>query len=270
MRLPQEEVFKNLLNQLLTTLNIIPKDLSIYEQAMTHKSYQGEKGKEELVTAKSHNEILEFLGDAVLDLLLADMLIEAFSNENEGVLSKKRAALVNEATLAEMALQLKLGDVLRMGRGELASAGREKPRLLASAYEALVGAIYKDQGLEFVHGIVKSSFKNKIHSMESGQTQDTDYKSKLQEMVQAVLKVAPVYELVSTEGPAHERTFTVGVKMNERLLATGIGKSKKQAEQVAAQKAMDVLINETGVLTWNHTIKTNRVKIIDISKTKKN
>ena len=264
--LAPEDVFLMLLNRLLDRLNIKPNDLTIYQVAMTHKSYQGEKGRAEFVSVTNHNERLEFLGDAVLDLLLADILIDLFPNENEGSLSKFRASLVNEAALAQVAHKLKLGDVLRMGKGELASQGREKPRLLASAYEALIGAIYKDQGLEFVRQQVETDFKNQVGTMESGSNLDLDYKTKLQETVQAVLKDVPVYEVTSMEGPAHDRTFTVAVKINQRLLATGMGRSKKQAEQIAAQKAMEILKNESGALDWDKKIKTNRYKIIEVEK----
>lgn len=210
------------------------KDLQILEVALTHKSYHFENSKKSL----GHNERFEFLGDAVLDLVLADYLLQVFPDENEGTLSKKRANLVNEAVLSDYAKHFGLHQLLRLGKGEVSGAGHEKPRLLASAFEALIGAYYLDQGFEKARGFILSVFQEKVSGQLSLPGFDQDFKTQLQEWTQAKVKVTPSYEVVRDEGPSHDKTFEVVLKIHGIEAARGVGKSKKAAEQAAAKAAL--------------------------------
>lgn len=185
-----------------------------------------------------HNEKLEFLGDAVLDLVLGEYLMEMFSELNEGPLSKMRAHLVNESSLAAIATDLRLAEYLKLGKGEQQSNGKEKPRLLASCFEALVGAIFVDQGFDKAKQVVRKVFAQRIENLKGNEAFDQDYKSQLQELVQSEKRQTPIYKLVSSLGPAHERVFQVQVLIGNDEVAIGEGKSKKSAEQTAAKRAL--------------------------------
>lgn len=212
------------------------KDKEILKTAITHKSFHNEsKGK-----SKNHNERLEFLGDAVVDLAVSDLLMTAYPNEAEGPLSKKRASIVNEKTLSEIAKTIGLGNVLLLGKGEKKGDGSEKPRLLASAFEAVAGAIYLDGGFKaskkWLSLVMKEIFTNLDNEADH---YSLDYKSRLQELIQAKYKMAPTYELVKEKGPSHNPTFEVSLKVGSKVLSKGSGKSKKQAEQEAAKAAFE-------------------------------
>lgn len=206
------------------------KDSQWLLQALTHKSYVNEM-REGL-----HNEKLEFIGDAVIDLVLAEEMFQIFPNDTEGDLSKKRASLVNEIRLSEIAAPLDLFKHVRRGRGEIQKA--ESPRLVSSTLEALIGAIFFDGGYssarEFVLRIFGPSLKDKDLLLNFSQ----DFKSRLQEEAQRDHRDTPVYELLHEQGAAHERLFTVQVKVKGQVLAMGQGRSKKEAEQMAAQQAL--------------------------------
>lgn len=205
--------------------------------AMTHRSYANEHPEE----APAHNERLEFLGDAVLDLVVSDLLYERYPGLTEGELSKLRASLVSEASLASLAKELDLGSALRVGRGEASSGGRTKASLLSDALEAVIAAIYLDsgpgRGIEAVRNLVARWIGARIeHAMDT--TEVVDFKTELQEWAQKRYKEPVHYRIVAEDGPDHERNFEAAVLLQERELARGRGRSKKQAEQAAARAAL--------------------------------
>ncbi len=206
-------------------------------QAFTHRSFHNENPTQ----SKAHNERLEFLGDAVLDLALTDYLMRTFPDLSEGDLSKMRASLVNESVLAELAKQFKLDQKLRLGKGESSTGGAQKPRLLASVLEAFIGAYYLDAGFVESQNLVEQLFENKCKEMDLSVHFSSDYKTRLQELMQNKHGQPPTYSLVGESGPDHDKVFIVAVKVGDQILAQGEGKSKKQAEQSAAQKALEVL-----------------------------
>lgn len=206
-------------------------------KALTHKSYHNENPED----SEGHNEVLEFLGDAVLDLVLAERLMQVFPDLPEGDLSKLRASLVNEAVLAELFSELDLKDHLRMGRGEKLAGGQTKPRLSASALEALVGAIYQDGGFEKAREFSQRLFERKIQEVDVTNLYQSDYKTRLQEIIQEKKRLTPTYEILKEEGPDHDKVFYVRVSVADVPMAEGKGKSKKQAEQDAARQALELL-----------------------------
>lgn len=211
------------------------QDEGLLLQALTHKSFHNEHPE----ASGGDNERFEFLGDAVLDLALSDYLMKIYPQVNEGVLSKVRASLVNEAVLAELAKEFKCQSLLRLGRGETQSGGSDKPRLLASAFEALVGALYLDAGFERSRQFVCQVFESRVKDMDPDKDFQSDYKTRLQELSQEQFKQTPAYQLVGEHGPDHDKTFVIQVAIGERKLAEGQGKSKKQAEQAAAKIALE-------------------------------
>jgi ribonuclease III len=209
-------------------------DKNLLQRALTHKSFANECGEVCL-----HNEVLELLGDAVIALVSIDILMPTFPNDDEGQLSKKRASLVNEEALADVARILRLDRFLRMGRGEQKSGGATKPRLLASCFEALVGAIYQDAGLEPAKKVISNCFQAKIQSFEKSKIDfQSDFKTRLQEFTQAARFGMPQYQIIGSEGPDHEKSFQVSVSLINGKSAVGIGRSKKSAEQEAARVAI--------------------------------
>ncbi len=208
-------------------------------QACTHKSYQTEFSFHE----NFDNELLEFLGDAVLDLVIGDMLMMRFPNDDEGKLSKKRASLVNEFTLSEIVRELKIETYLRMGRGEKNSKGHENRRLQSSLLEALIGAVYRDGGYHKAYYFVDRLFKNNWFSFTE-QDYESDYKTRYQELAQKHYHLTPTYVVFDQIGPPHERTFFVRTKIDDKTIAEGSGLSKKEAEQAAAKIALDQLEKE--------------------------
>jgi ribonuclease-3 len=217
------------------SLSKIFRDENLFHQALTHKSFHNENIK----TSPGHNERLEFLGDAVLDLVLSDCLFKQLTDSNEGDLSKLRASLVNEAALAEMAVELELGPHLKLGKGETLTGGTSKPRLLSSVLEALIGAIYVDQGFDVARSFILDIFKAKIESLDLAVHFKSDYKTRLQEKLQDLKKKIPMYTLIKEEGPDHSKVFHVSLNIGSETLSTGTGKSKKQAEQDAAKTALE-------------------------------
>lgn len=209
-------------------------------RALTHKSFDNENSSE----SPGHNEVLEFLGDAVLDLGLGHLLMVQFAKDDEGGLSKKRASLVNEAVLSQIALELKLDELIKLGRGEKSSGGSRKPRLLASTFEALVGSIYLDAGFEAAQSMIRRMFEPRIVSQDWTADFANDYKTRLQEKIQSDFGVTPHYVVLSQTGPDHDKRFEVEVKMGDRHLANGSGSSKKSAEQDAARLAIQTYSKE--------------------------
>jgi len=205
-------------------------------QAFRHSSYVNERANSDL----EDNERLEFLGDAVLELAISHILMELFQRAEEGELSKFRAILVGETGLYQVAQRLGLGDYLLLGRGEEQSHGREKPSILADTTEALMGALYLDAGFPKTMEIIRrlfSPFLEKVGSREMVQ----DFKSLLQEYTQQAFKALPKYSMVEEAGPDHDKTFRVSLTLNGRVLAQGEGRSKKEAEQMAAKEAFSCL-----------------------------
>ncbi|MEA2039340.1 MAG: ribonuclease III [Thermodesulfobacteriota bacterium] len=201
-------------------------------EAFRHASYVNEQPDSNL----RDNERLEFLGDAVLDLAISHILMELFQDAEEGDLSKFRAMVVDEAGLYRVALGLGLANYLLLGKGEEQNCGREKPSILANATEALIGALYLDAGFEVTMEIISKLFAPFIETINTGEMYH-DFKSLLQEYTQQVYHALPSYRLFNESGPSHDKTFEVALALNGKVLAHGKGKSKKEAEQMAAREA---------------------------------
>ncbi len=206
-------------------------DRRLLHEALTHRSFVNESG-DRLV---KDNERLEFFGDAVIDFFLSDQLIGRFPDSREGELTRIRASLVDEESLAQLAGQIDLGRYLRLGRGEEKSGGRGKKSLLADAYEALLAAVYLDGGAEPVRRMVEAHFAPLLERHAAGMF-SLDYKTEFQMLAQARLGTTPRYVLKKTDGPDHERYFTVETMVGEECLGEGSGRSKKEAEQAAARE----------------------------------
>ena len=215
------------------------KDLGLLDQALRHSSYAHERPE-----SGPSNEQLEFLGDAVLALIISDLLLAAFPQSSEGELSRSRAALVNARQLAALARQLDLGPHLLLGRGEESQAGREKPSLLADALEAVLAACFLDRGLKAAEKITRLLFGPLLETQ--GRLSWQDFKTALQEFTQARFKLSPTYHLLEESGPSHHRRFRVEVRLGPEPLAQGEGPSKKQAAQMAARSALERLEEEGG------------------------
>ena len=184
------------------------------------------------------NEKLEFLGDAVLELIVSEELVRAFPDWSEGQLSKSRARLVNATAISLSAQRLGLGKYLRLGRGEEKTGGRTKPALLADAYEALIAAIYLDGGLEAARGFVRRSLVEGAIAVEAERLGHTDHKSALQEFLQSRGMTPGAYHVIAETGPDHQKTFRVEVRIGGQVTAIGCGRTKKEAEQSAAIAAL--------------------------------
>lgn len=219
------------LDRLQRELGYTFKDPALLVRALTHVSYERRK-------ASGHNEVLEFLGDAVLDLAVSDLLMRRNPDKPEGMLSKMRAALVNSMVLAAKANRLGLGPLLRIGKGEELSGGRAKASILAGAFEALLGGVYRDGGYEAAKNVVERFFATDVTAKKLGQH---DYKTRLQEISQMLFHAPPAYRIVSETGPDHEKYFITEISVGGKILGTGEGRSKKQAEQQAAKKALQEL-----------------------------
>ena len=204
------------------------------ESALTHKSYVNENP----AWGRPDNERLEFLGDAVLDLVVGHLLMEAQPGRTEGELSKTRAAIVNEQGLAEVSAELALGEWLFLGRGEEQSGGRRKPSVLADACEALVAAIYLDGGFDAAFQVVRHLFGQRV--LDTNEAGLHDFKTRLQERA-AKRRIHVRYQVVEERGPDHDKTFEVAATVADKELARGVGKTKKEAEQRAAELALKAL-----------------------------
>ena len=232
LHLPQASLKKEeQLAQLERELGYSFSDASLFVRALTHVSYDREK-------RAGHNEVLEFLGDAVLDLAISDLLIRSFPEKSEGDLSRMRAALVNSTVLAEKGALLNLGPLLRLGKGEERSGGRDKPSILAGAFEALLGAVYRDGGYDAARRLVERYFAADVKEKSLGQQ---DYKTRLQEISQMLFHAPPSYRLVSESGPDHDKSFVTEIAVGGKLFGKGEGKTKKQSEQEAAKQALHEL-----------------------------
>ncbi len=228
------------LSRLQEELGVNFKDQSLLQRALTHKSYLNEHPRKGL----EDNQRLEFLGDAVLDFVSGEWLYHRFPEATEGRLTRLRAALVRTETLADFAAGCRIGEGLLLGRGEEESGGRDRMANLCDAFEALVGALYLDQGMDAVRPFIYPRFSRAIEEILEGE-RDKDPKSLLQEWSQRRLGVTPVYHTISSSGPDHAKQFNVVVTIADRLYGEGTGPRKQVAAQMAAQRALEALQSET-------------------------
>jgi ribonuclease-3 len=230
----------------LREMGIDFSNLELLKQALTHPTYAYEHKKQRLF----HNQRLEFLGDAVLGLVMGEYLYKKYPQKQEGDLTKMRAAVVCAASLAEQAKKLRLGTYLFLGRGEDISGGRERNSVLADAFEAVVGAIYLECGLEGVRKFLLVPLAYIVERLEH--IEWGDYKTMLQELVQKHDDQGIQYIIIHESGPDHQKEFVAGVKYQDRLLAQGQGYNKKEAEQKAPQVALETLDS------WRHLLKEKK------------
>lgn len=244
---PAEEVavlpdlsFEQRLAQLQERICYTFENADILRRALTHRSFANEQPEPRPL----HNEALEFLGDAVLEFLVSAWLLELYPAQKEGVLSKLRAFAVSAANLQTHAVRLRLGDYLLLNRGEEKTGGRSKSHLQVDAYEALIAAIYLDGGVEPARTFVKREFATTFSEMDPDDLTATDYKTALQENLQAHGLPTPKYAIIEKRGPDHRRTFQVELRVNGKRLSTGQGTTIKSAHQDAARAALACLPEE--------------------------
>ncbi|PPD57306.1 ribonuclease III [Dehalogenimonas etheniformans] len=224
------------LERIQTALNLRFKNPALLETALVHSSYLNERPGQGRIS----NERLEFLGDAVLGLFIADMLYRTFPGEDEGTLTRYRSILVRRETLSRLGTSLKLGEYLYMGRGEDSSGGRAKPANLSRALEALIAAVYLDQGSEAAGRFIRRLFAADIERLEA-LSAIADSKSRLQEIVQSRFQTTPAYTETEISGQSGEKMFVATVSVREAVMGRGEGRTKKEAQSRAAQQALDEL-----------------------------
>ena len=227
-----EEIAKSL-TKLEDVIGVRFADRKLLLSAITHRSYLNEHKE----ATWEHNERLEFLGDAVLELVVTDYLFEKYPNKPEGELTAVRAALVNTVSLAGSAEVLGVNEFLLMSKGEAKDTGRARQYILANSFESLIGAIYLDQKYEAARNFISERLFSKTDEIVAKRLWQ-DAKSRFQELAQEHASVTPTYETLSQDGPDHDRVFTVGVFLRKELVAEGKGRSKQEAEQQAAEKAI--------------------------------
>ncbi len=220
-------------------LGLTFNDKTLLQRALTHRSYLNENPHHPL----QDNERLEFLGDAVLDFITGEFLFHRFPEMKEGELTSLRSALVRTETLAEYAQRIKLGDHIAMGKGEAESGGRTRQAILCGAFEALTGALYLDQGVEAVTRFIMPLHGPEIQEILKTQ-RHRDPKSLLQELAQGYYKITPTYKKISTKGPDHAKSFTIGAYLDDECYGEGSGPNKQQAAQAAARAALERLQTE--------------------------
>jgi ribonuclease-3 len=218
-------------------LGIVLRDPEAIRQAFVHSSYYNENP----TAGSGHNERLEFLGDAVIGLIVSQFLYDRYPHEDEGFLTARRASLVNREALAGFALALGMDRYLQLGRGEAEAGGATRPSLLAAAFEAVAGALMLTEGLEATRGWLLRVFGDQLDQADEG-APPKSAKSRLQELTQRQHRAKPYYELVTTFGPPHEQTFTVAAMLDGRRLAVGVGSSRQRAEEQAAGAALAELV----------------------------
>lgn len=214
---------------------IIFKDKEILRQSFTHRSYINENAGTKL----SHNERLEFLGDAVLELIVTDFLYKKYPTYAEGELTSLRSALVNAIIISEVALDIGMNDYLLLSKGEAKDHGKARQYILANTYEAYIGAVYLDQGIKIVEDFLQKTLFPKTEEIVKKKLW-RDAKSLVQEKAQEFVNVTPAYKVIREAGPDHDKHFTVGIYFAKSLIAEGKGKSKQEAEQKAAENALKV------------------------------
>lgn len=225
------------LKELEASLGYCFNDIGLLDNALTHRSFVNENSG---LPCKD-NERLEFLGDAVLELTVSDMLMKIFPDYPEGELSKLRASVVNEQPLAGLARHFRIGEFLLLGRGEEASGGRMKPSLLANAFESLVAAMYLDGGFDRAAAFTGRLFEPLIEAGTTAAAVYRDYKTAAQEICQNLFQELPRYVILAETGPDHDKRFEMSLVIGEKPIATGTGRNKKEAEQQAAKMALETL-----------------------------
>jgi ribonuclease-3 len=211
-------------------LNYFFKNKELFIEALTHKSYK----------KPYNNERLEFLGDAVLDLIVGEFLFAKFPDSDEGILSKIRASLVNESGFTLLAKELDMGQYIYLSIAEENNGGRTKPSLLSNAFEAVIGAIYLEAGLEVARNI-SIKLLNEVHPIIDLESLSKDYKTALQELTQSTHGITPDYQLIRATGPDHKKEFEIAIYLNGKVISSAKGNSKKEAQQKAAKKALEWL-----------------------------
>lgn len=207
------------------------RDKALAEQALSHRSYtEGD--------LQASNERLELLGDAVIGLVIAEYLFQRYPDWDQGQISKARASLVRASVLCEAAKRAGLPPLIKLSPAEEQAGGRERPSILSDAFEAVVGAIYLDQGYKVAQEYVLTHLQPELRALEEGRMSIQDFKSMLQERTQAWWRITPIYEVVEEKGTPHQRTFVVRVRLKHLVIGQGSGSSKKQAEQSAAESAL--------------------------------
>ena len=214
--------------------------ITILEEALSHSSFVNEQDDANI----KDNECFEFLGDAVLNLVVGHILMQRYPDLNEGDLSRMRAGLVNESQLANIARAIDLSSFLRLGKGEIQTNGSEKNSILADTFEAVIAAVYIDGGFDEVFKMIENHFSDLFNSIGAS-LDNHDYKSRIQELVQENYKIIPQYRVLQESGPDHDKTFNVQLDVRE-VRTEGTGKSKKMAEQDAARKALEILKDKLG------------------------
>ncbi len=224
------------LRELSQNINLPIHNLTLLDVALTHTSYANEHKKSVI----HHNERLEFLGDAVLDLIIGEYLFLQYPQMPEGELTRAKASIVCETSLANFSRKLGYGKYLQLGKGEVRTGGRDRDSILADTFEAIVGAIYLDSDYQKTEEFVLSHLKEALHRIAKGQY-DEDYKTTLQEYIQQHGCRKIIYRVAYTKGPDHNKTFCMEALIHGEVYGSGVGKSKKEAEQIAAKKAMEKL-----------------------------
>ncbi|GGI41747.1 ribonuclease III [Mammaliicoccus stepanovicii] len=225
--------FKSKFDKFMNNLDIEFDNYDIYVQAFSHSSFINDFKLDKL----SHNERLEFLGDAVLELTVSQFLFKKFPLLPEGKLTKLRASIVCEPSLVTFAMSLNMNDLLLLGKGEEKTGGRERPSLIADAFESFVGALYLDKGLDTVETFLSAIVYPQV--IDESYTANRDYKTELQELMHRRNKGTITYNLLDESGPAHHKLFTSEVLLDGKPLETGEGRTKKESEQNAAKKALN-------------------------------
>ena len=220
--------------ELMEKINYRFKNEGYLKEALTHRSFSNENDK----TKKFDNEKLEFLGDAVLNLITTEYIYNLEKDKNEGELAKLKSQIISEPVFSAIEHDLKLGDYLYLSNGEILSGGRERKSILGDAFEALMGAIFKDSDYYTTKDIALKFLLEKINNLEEIEGTG-DYKTILQEVFQSKYRKMPEYELLSTKGPDHNKEFKIAVKLDNKIYGVGIGKSKKEAEKNAAREALE-------------------------------
>lgn len=230
------EETENPLSEFLETVGFTPNNIEIFENSFTHSSYLNEQG----LPSWEGNERLEFLGDAVIGLVVTEALYEMYPREREGMLSKVKAVAVSRATLARQAAKLGLGEYLKLGVGEAKAGGQTRQSIQAAVFESFVGAIYLDQGFGAATKFVLDELTPVMEDLGTGDRAQ-DHKSRLQELAQRVAGQIPRYRVIESGGPDHDKWFAVEVSLRGGVLGQGEGASKKSAEQSAAKNALELV-----------------------------
>jgi ribonuclease III len=227
------------LGELYAILNYRFRDPRLLCRALTHRSYVNENAHLGL----EHNESLEFIGDSILNFIISTRLFELHPDRREGDFSRMRSRLVSGENLEKMARELRLGHFILLGRGEIKTGGAEKRNILGDAFEAIVASIYLDGGIRSARAFVLRRYRKALQMVDTVGWEAEDHKSRLQELVVERLFPVPRYVLAAEDGPPHERRFTVEVWVGAELAGQGMGKSKKEAQQLAAREALETWIN---------------------------